>query len=134
MPFVRFILSERHPESGFEAGIFGAAYARRDDSGVSEEDRQELTECLEWFEKYVKVPDRFTTSRSKGYYRRTTRGIAWFRDSAAECIARMHRIREVLAKYGHQVNVVYESRLGYVVYEDDFQVVAEPFSETRTGR
>jgi hypothetical protein len=134
MPFLRFILSERHPESGFEAGIFGAAYARRDDWAVSPEDRHELTECLEWFEKHVKVPDRFNSSRSKGYYRRATRGIAWFRDSAAECIARMHRISGVLEKYGHEVNVVYEARLGYVVCEDDFQVVAEPFSETRAGR
>jgi hypothetical protein len=26
-----------------------------------------------------------------------------------------------------------ETRVGYVVYEDAFQVVAEPFSDTRTG-
>jgi hypothetical protein len=46
----------------------------------------------------------------------------------------MHRIRDVLEKYGTQVDVVYETRLGYVVYEDEFQVVAEPFSETSRGR
>ena len=83
MPFVRFILTERHPDSGFEDGLFRAAYARRDDSAVSEEDRRTLNECLEWFEKRVKVPDRSNRSISKGYYRRATWGIAWFRDSAA---------------------------------------------------
>ncbi len=134
MPFVRFILAERHPDSGLEDGLFGAAYARRDDSDVSEEDRHALNDCLEWFEKHVKVPGRFNRSKSKGYYRRATRRIAWFRDSATECIARMHRIKDVLEKNGHQVNVLYETRLGYIVYEDDVQVVAEPFSETRTAR
>ena len=75
----------------------------------------------------------FQSLSSKGYYRRATRGIAWFRDSAAECILRMHRIKDVLEKHGHQVNVLRETRVGYIVYEDDFQVIAEPFSETRTG-
>jgi hypothetical protein len=85
---VRFILTERHPDSGFEDGLFGAAYALRDDSAVSEEDRLTLNDCLGWFQKHVKVPDRFNRSTSKGHYRRATRRIAWFRDSAAECIAR----------------------------------------------
>jgi len=134
MPFVRFIVAERHPGSGLERGLFDAAYARRDDSDVSKEDRRVLNDSLEWFEKHVKVPDRFNRSKSKGYYRRATRGIAWFRDSASECIARMHRIKEVLEKNGDQVTVLYERRLGYIVYEDDVQVVAEPFSETQTGR
>lgn len=134
MTFVRFILTERHPDSGFEDGLFRTAYARRDDFAVSAEDRHELNDCLQWFEKHVRVPDRFNLSQSKGYYRRRTRGIAWFRDSAEECIARMHRIKDVLERYGHHVTMLCETRLGYIVYEDDFQVVAEPFSETRTKR
>ena len=133
MPFVRFVLANLDADSGYQAGLFHAAYACRDDS-VNEEDRRVLTDCLEWFKKHVKVPDRFNRSKSKGYYRRTTRGIAWFRDSAEGCIALMHRMKDVLEKNGHQVQVLYETRLGYIVYEDEFQVIAEPFSETRTGR
>jgi hypothetical protein len=26
-----------------------------------------------------------------------------------------------------------ETRVGYLIYEDDFQVVAEPFADTQTG-
>jgi hypothetical protein len=134
MPFVRFVLANLHAESGYHAGLFDAAYACRDDVSVSEEDRHVLTDCIEWFKKNVKVPDRFNRSKSKGYYRRATRGIAWFRDGADGCIARMHRMKDVLEKNGHQVQVLYETRLGYIVYEDEFQVIAEPFSETHTGR
>ena len=131
--FVRFVLTTRHPESGVEEGLFRAAYRLRDSARVEAEDRRLLTEVLDWFGKNVVTPDRFNRSKSKGFYRRTTRGIAWFRDSATECLSRMHRMRAVLEKYGHPVTMLTETRVGYVVYEDELQVVAEPFSDTQTG-
>ena len=50
-----------------------------------------------------------------------------------EHVARMHQIKSVLERYGHPVVVLTESRVGYVIHDDAFQVVAEPFSETQTG-
>jgi tRNA splicing ligase len=44
----------------------------------------------------------------------------------------MHEIRRVLERNGHVIEMLSEVRIGYIVYEDTFQVVAEPFSETRT--
>ena len=67
-------------------------------------------------------------SKSKGYYRRRTRGIAWFRDTATECLSRIHEIKQVLEANGHPVTMIREERVGYVVYEDDFQVVAEQWA------
>ena len=88
---------------------------------------------MAWFEKTLKTPDRFNRTRSKGYYRRRTKGIAWFRDTASECVSRMHVLKRILESHGHVVTVVHETHVGYVVYEDEFQVVAEPFADTRTG-
>ena len=130
--FVRFVLTTRHPESGVEEGLFRTAYRLRDSSRVEEEDRRLLTEALCWFGENLVTPDRFNRSRSKGFYRRTTRGIAWFRDSATDCLSRMHQIKTTLEKYGHPVAMLTERRIGYVVYEDELQVVAEPFSDTQT--
>ena len=45
----------------------------------------------------------------------------------------MHEIKAVLERYGHSVVMVSELRIGYVVYDDRFQVVAEPFWDTQTG-
>jgi hypothetical protein len=109
------------------------AYGLRDEPTVSAGDRQSIQDGLAWFEKHLATPDRFNRSGSKGYYRRTTRGIAWFRDSATECIAQMHELKRVLEANGYSVALVREDRVGYIVYEDDLQVVAEPFSDTRTG-
>ncbi len=92
-----------------------------------------MTEELVWFSENLVTPDRFNRSKSKGFDRRTTRGIAWFRDTATDCLSRMHRMRVILEKYGHPVTMLTETRIGYVVYEDELQVVAEPFSDTQTG-
>lgn len=45
----------------------------------------------------------------------------------------MHGLKALLEKYGHGVVMLSEPRVGYVVYEDAFQIIAEPFSDTRTG-
>lgn len=131
--FVRFVLTTRHPESGVEEGLFRAAYHLRDSSRVGDEDRRLLTELLAWFGENLVTPDRFNRSKSKGFYRRKTRGIAWFRDSATDCLSRMHRIKVILEKYGHVITILTETRVGYVTYEDELQIVAEPFSDTKTG-
>jgi hypothetical protein len=134
MPFLRFVVTGLHPDTGVEDGLFRSAYRLQRDPAASEAERKTLSEALLWFEKNLRTPGRFNRTRSKGYYRRSTKGIAWFRDSASECISRMHLLKRVLESHGHAVSVIHETHVGYVVYEDESQVVAEPFADTRTGR
>jgi hypothetical protein len=132
MRFIRFVVVRRHPDSGVEEGPFGLAYELRKSSSVAAPDRDALTEHLTWFETNLETPTRFNRTTSKGFYRRNTRGIAWFKDTAHEHLTRMHHIRVILEKYGHSVVMFSESRIGYVIYDDAFQVVAEPFADTQT--
>jgi hypothetical protein len=131
--FIRFSVRKRDRDSGVEAGALQAAYELRDDPTVAVGDREALDDALLWFERHLETPERFNRTRSKGYYRRQTRGIAWFRDSAVEHLAHMYGLKVLLERYGHFVEVLQEGRVGYVVWEDEYQVVAEPFSDTRTG-
>jgi len=131
--FLRFVLSTRNPDSGIEDGVFVVAYKLRDNPDVGADDRRLLAESLEWFEKHLLTPQRFNRTTSKGHYRRKTKGISWFRDTATECVERMERLKTLLESNGHPVTVLREKRVGYVVYEDDVQVVAEPFADTQTG-
>ena len=132
MAYIRFVIPNRDPQSGVDAGLFGLAYDLRDDPEVNVTDRETLREALTWFDEHLAAPMRFNRTSSKGHYRRKTKGIAWFRDTAADCLAEMHRIKRVLESNGYPVTIVREDRIGYVVYEDDLQVVAEPFADTRT--
>jgi hypothetical protein len=133
MRFIRFVLARRHPDSGVEDGTFALAYELRDSPNVEAADRTALAENLAWFEKNLETPTRFNRTKSKGFYRRKTRGIAWFKDTATEHLARMHAFKNILERYGHPVVLLSEARVGYVIYDDAFQVVAEPFAETQTG-
>jgi hypothetical protein len=133
MRFIRFVVARRHPDSEVEDGTFTLAYELRDSPQVNAADRDLLAQNLAWFEKNLETPTRFNRTKSKGFYRRKTRGIAWFKDSATEHLTRMHQIKAVLEQYGYSVVMLSETRVGYVFHDDAFQVVAEPFSDTQTG-
>jgi hypothetical protein len=133
MPYIRFVLTRRNPDSGVAEGVFDLAYVVRDSPDVGAADRSALAETLAWFDRNLATPARFNRTRSKGFYRRRTRGIAWFKDTATEHLARMQGIREILQRYGYRVRILSETRVGYVIHEDEFQVIAEPFSDTQTG-
>ena len=132
MAYIRFVVTTGHRQSRVESGIFTVAHALRDNPDIDPEHCASLERELAWFDKHLASPDRFNRSRSKGHYRREPRGISWFRDTATECISRMHDLRRILESYGHSVQLIAEDRVGYVVYEDEFQVVAEPFTDTQT--
>ncbi|HWY25851.1 MAG TPA: hypothetical protein VNX47_13085, partial [Nevskia sp.] len=118
MGFLRFVVPETDTDSGVAAGLFRIAYALRNAAHVSEEHRQVLGEQLSWFAEYLPTPDRFNRTSSKGYYRRTTKGIAWFRDTASEHLARMQQLKRIAEGNRYSVHMIREDRIGYVVYED----------------
>jgi hypothetical protein len=125
--FFRFVLQRSHPDTGVEEGVFGAAYELRDGTVLSISDRSALEDLLAWFRDNLAVPQRFNNSKSKGYYRRTTVGISWFKPTASGHLAKMHALITILEKNGYPVSQIATDRPGYVVFEDDHQVVAEPF-------
>ena len=82
---------------------------------------------LAWFEDNLAVPPRFNSSKSKGYYRRKTAGVSWLKPTASEHLAKMRALAEVIENNGYEVSQVTTHRPGYVIFEDDHQVIAEPF-------
>lgn len=124
---IRFALMRPHPDTGVEEGIFGTAYALRDRVSAVGSDRQVIDKLLGWFEANLAKPERFNRSTSKGYYRRNTKGVSWLKPSATEHIAKMRELSEVLSRNGYLVSQITSDRPGYVVFEDDYQIVAEPF-------
>jgi hypothetical protein len=124
---LRFVLPRSHPDTGVEEGIFGAAYDLREGTRTSISDRQSLESLLAWLDANLAKPQRFNSSKSKGYYRRRTAGISWLKPTATEHIAKMRALIAILERNGYQVSQITIDRPGYVVFEDDHQVVAEPF-------
>ena len=127
--YLRFVLRRRNENSGVRDGVFAAAYELRDAPETAPAVRQRLETALKWFAKHLPTPKRFSSSRSKSARGGPTKGIAWMKPEATEHIAMMHELASALGECGYVVDVLTTSRPGYVVYEDDFQIVAEAFAD-----
>lgn len=128
---LRFVLLRSHADTGVEEGIFSAAHDLRDDALTPMSDRRLLKDLLSWFDTNLATPTRFNRTKSKGYYRRKTTGISWLKLTAIEHIGKMRSLTAILEENGYRVSQITTTRPGYLVFEDDHQVVAEPFREAQ---
>ena len=100
-----------------------------DSSDVGQADRQTRRYTIAWFNEHLLEPSRFNRSKSKGHYRRKTRGISWFQHTATHCISRMYELKRIVESHGYAVTVIREDRPGFVVYEDKNGSTVPPTSE-----
>ncbi len=126
--FIRFVIANQDEDSGRRQGLFQAADELRASGQMSDCDEKQLERVEKWFEDNLPVPKRLALSSKP---RRKAQAISWFRATATEHIAQMREFQAVLESYDILVEMLRERRPGYVVYEDEHQVVAYPFSETR---
>jgi hypothetical protein len=124
---VRFAVFRKDEDSQVPEGVLAVAYRLLDGSDLEAHDRERLEEIIGWFRKNLPIPNRFARSTKPNT---KPRAISWLKPSAAGHMSRMHELELVLSGYGYNVRQLRTSRPGYVVYEDEFQLVAEPFSET----
>jgi hypothetical protein len=122
--FVRFVIDELDADSGERVGVFQVMYRLADLGELSFEEQARWDRIRKWFNAHLERPE--SLSRSSRAHARAV-AISWFRDSATGHIARMRELVELLGERGVQVEMLRTPRPGYVVYEDEFQVVAEPF-------
>jgi hypothetical protein len=128
--FIRFVVDEKDEESLVPLGVFHAL-GRLQDIGVLDEAESVLAkQHYQWFKDNLKTPTKFTRSKSKAPYRKKRKAISWFKDTAAEHLRRLHDINVILEQHDVRVRMITTNRPGYILYEDDFQVAAEPFADT----
>ncbi|WP_411890865.1 hypothetical protein [Yoonia sp. SDW83-1] len=120
------------PVDGLNArqGFLAAAYLLNRNIALDDSFKRSLAEHISWSEDILAQPDRFNRSKSKGAWRRNTKGLSWFRSSATDHIDRAIALNDLLAQRGIVIATLRTDRIGYVVYQDDYQVVAEPFADT----
>jgi hypothetical protein len=127
--FLRFVTTELHGESHQELGVFQAAYRLRDKGSLSQEEELLLKEISGWLNVNLAKPKRFTSAKPP-YYRKRQNGISWFKDSAGEHIGKMHEMVALLKHHDVPVQMIKTTRPDYVVYEDEFQIVAVSFADS----
>jgi hypothetical protein len=126
--YLRFIVSDIDEDSKRELGVFHAVGDLRERGELSVHEEEQHDILREWFNENLEKPTRFTASKPP-FYRRKKKAISWFKDSAHEHIARVRSLVAILQSHGVHVRMLKTDRVGYVVYEDEYQIVAEPFAE-----
>ena len=127
--YLRFAIREIDEDSNRQRGIFHAARNLVESGNLLPSEEDSLLELRNWFNQHLEKPTRFTASKPP-FYRKQPKAIAWFKDTAVLHIEKIREMANILESYGIAVDVFKAERVGYVVYEDEYQIVAEPFSDT----
>ena len=125
--FMRFAVHKSDEDSGRRQGIFIALSELRDAGSLVDHEQREYESAIKWFNANLEKPQSFSRS-SRPHVKNVA--ISWFKDTAADHIARMNTLVHILDAHGISVEILKTERPGYVVYEDKFQITAEPFKET----
>jgi hypothetical protein len=125
--YVRFVVADIDEDSGQELGVINAVGNLRARGELYQHEEAQHDRIREWFNMNLERPTRFTASKPP-YYRKQSRAISWFKDNAQDHIDHIWDLVAILRQHGISVRMLKTDRVGYVVYEDDYQIVAELFT------
>jgi len=118
--YVRFVIGRRDEDSHVEQGIFQAAVLALEWQNITGSDADQLSELRAWFSENLEKPTSFGRDKLR-------LGICWFKTGATEHISRIWEMVNILERNGIYVKKIRTDKPGYVIYEDEWQLVAEPF-------
>lgn len=127
--YIRFVVDVKDERSGYRKGVFAALGLFRKNKNVSADDFNQYRHLANWFNDNLDMPTKFNRSSKSNA---SPKALSWFKDSASEYISKTREVSELLEKYGMKVSMIKTDRPGYIVYESDNQIVAQPFKDTVT--
>lgn len=123
--YLRFVGSDIDARTGQATGLMTIAYELHRAAVLNLADETQLLTHLHWIQTEIPIPTRF--ARRRNVYHKETHGLSWVKPEATELIRHLYAIAGIAGRYGHLIDVLRTGRPGYVVYEDAWQIVAEPF-------
>ena len=118
--YIRFVVGRKDDDSHVQQGIFQAAYLALEWNTIVGSDAEKLNLILKWFSSNLEKP----TSLGRDKLRL---GICWFKTTSTEHISRIWDMVKILERNGIYVHKIRTDKPGYRIYEDEWQLVAEPF-------
>lgn len=125
--FIRFVSGEIDDDSHLSAGLFRTVYRLMDEVTLPEYEYLALLEALRWFGLHLQVPFDYRLEPAW----RADQALCWFRATAHEHIARAWEVITILKGRDIFMRTIRCQKTGYVLYEDEFQVLAYPFADLR---
>ena len=124
--FIRFVSGEIDSDSHVPAGLFCAARELRRSEGLPDYEFDLLCELGDWFNLHLQTPFDYLPREQ-----RYDSAVCWFKSTANEHLARAWELVEILERNDILIWTIKAQRVGYIHYEDRFQVFARPHDEVR---
>jgi hypothetical protein len=116
--YTRFVVGTNRDDPHWLTGVITEARILRDRGELEPHECEWLEETFEWFNKSLPCPP-FSHERWSRH------AISWFKDDATDAIRTIWDLVALLRQHGVPVRVLRTDQPGMILYEDDFQVVAE---------
>jgi len=126
--YLRFVVAQLDEDSERALGVFHAVRYLRDEGKLHPFEEEQHDMVRGWFNENLARATRVTAAKTP-CYRNRNRALSWFKDTAVEHLDYVRELVAILDNHGVPVRTLKAKRVGYVVYEDEYQVVAEPFAD-----
>ena len=125
--YIRFVAGNKNEDSYVGPGIFHAASQALEWQNITGGDADELNKLLRWFGQNLESPT--SIGRDKRRF-----GVCWFKTAATEHLEHIFQMVRILERNGIYVKKIRSDKPGYLIYEDEWQLVAEPFRKGTLSR
>jgi len=124
--YLRFESYLRDSDYNYRLGIFQAAFALRDNEAVADYAREGMRCDIDWFKECLPSPDDYYFEVRR-FARTEKLGVCWFKYQASEMVRRAFSMKIRLEQWGYPITVLKSRRPGRIKYQDDYQVVVNPY-------
>jgi len=121
--YIRFVCFQTIEGQEARLGLFQAIDLALDSEQRSDWAVDQVKELYSWFVENLAKPTRLERGSSK---RPGQPALSWFKPSATEHVRRMYDLKSALEECGVHIEVLTTREPGVVIYEDEFQLTAEP--------
>lgn len=118
MGYIRFVVGTESDSPRSQTGLFTELKYLLEEDVLQPYQQELVQEVFDYFNKELPIPPYSGNKWSKD-------AIAWFKDDASPFIDRMRDLAFVVEEYGLQVRILLTDKPGMILYEDEFQVVAQ---------
>ena len=125
--FLRFVSAEVDEDSHVSAGLFRAAFKLIREVWLPDYEYNALREPMDWFNEHLQSPYDFRLEPAG----LADQSICWFRSTAKEHLHRAWDMVAILQERDIFMRMIKTEMPGYVLYEDEAQVLAHPYADIR---
>ena len=118
MKYVRFVVGTNREKPQIQTGIVVELRLLKESGDLPDYEVEHVDEIFEWMNEAFPCPPFQENDWHPD-------AISWFKDSAQDLIREFRDAIAILEQYGRPVRMLTTEQPGMILYEDEFQIVAQ---------